>query len=71
TSHPRSVMEVELVLYLSTTIAVESILEISVNAMAQRKIADEIEIDEAELKIKLNMEKINKLSDNSHVICKN
>ncbi|CAG8764523.1 12007_t:CDS:2 [Gigaspora margarita] len=36
-------MEVELVLYLSTTIVVEPTLEISVNATAQKKIADEIE----------------------------
>ncbi|CAG8770754.1 14056_t:CDS:2, partial [Gigaspora rosea] len=47
-SRPRSVIEVELVPHLSTTIAAEPLLEIPVNATAQRKIADGIERKETQ-----------------------
>ncbi|CAG8752264.1 16048_t:CDS:2, partial [Cetraspora pellucida] len=44
TSHPSSIMEIEPVSHLSTTIEVKPTIEISVNAIAQRKIANEIKI---------------------------
>ncbi|CAG8483952.1 33042_t:CDS:2, partial [Racocetra persica] len=65
TSRPSSIIEVEPVSHLSTTIEVKPMLKITVNATAQKKIANEIKFEGTEKELAEELKKQEKQKKNT------